>query len=59
MGKRTATRKARKTDKIEDLAVTGANADDVVGGDTSTKTADRPTESLSLNFTKVTWTYSS
>jgi hypothetical protein len=60
MAERT-TRKARKAERIEDLAITGANANDVVGGDTSTQkpttSVDRPTESLSLNFSKVTFTY--
>jgi type VI protein secretion system component Hcp len=57
MAKRTATRKARKALETADLTLTEATADDVVGGDTSAKTSDRPTESLSLNFTKLAWTY--
>ena len=49
MGKRPGERKARKSKKVEDLSVKKAKA--VVGGGTSK--SQRPSESISLNFTKI------
>jgi len=49
MGKRPGERKARKSKKVEDLSVKKAKA--VVGGGTAK--SQRPSESISLNLTKI------
>ena len=56
MGKHTEAPKARKSRKVEDLSV--KEPKDIVGGGTSKGTSKgtaspQPTESVSLNFTKV------
>jgi len=56
MSKRTAKRKAGKRKKVDDLPAKSARG--VVGGDSKTKPTaaeTRPTESLSLNFTKIAY----
>jgi len=55
MDKRAAKRKAGKSKKLADLPA--KRAQDVVGGDSKTKTATQPSESLSLNFTKIEYKY--
>jgi hypothetical protein len=53
MPKKTATKKKSKSAGIKDLPMKSRNANAVVGGGTRKPAEPKPTESISLSYTKI------